>query len=205
MSEPIRVLIAEDDFLVSEMICSLLDELRYRTVGRTATGREAVERVLSLRPDVILMDIKMPDMDGIEATMLIQEQCPTPVVVLTAYESEDLARKSAEAGVGAYLVKPPRAGELDRAILIARARFDDLKRLQRLNAELEIRNRELREALAQVKVLRGLLPICSYCKKVRDDRGYWHRVEEYIQSYTDAQFSHGICPTCLSKVAQEIE
>jgi YesN/AraC family two-component response regulator len=143
------------------------------------------------------MDLEMPGMDGVEATRLIQERYPTPVVALTAYETEALVARAAAVGVGAYLVKPPDARELDRAIRIAIARFEDLMELRRLNAELEA-------ALAQVKTLSGLLPICASCKKIRDDRGYWQRVEVYIRDHSDADFTHGICPDCAMQLYPQV-
>ena len=75
--------------------------------------------------------------------------------------------------------------------------------LRRLNAELEIRNQELQEALAVVKTLSGLLPICASCKNIRDDQGYWHQVEVYIRDHSDVEFSHGLCPTCAEKLYPE--
>lgn len=139
----IRVLIVEDDYLVGEVIKGMLEEAGYTIVGEAMDGLQAVEMAESLKPDVILMDIGMPGMDGIEATRLISQRCPTPVVALTAHEAEDLVDGASEAGVGAYLVKPPRLRELERAITIARARFGDMMELLRLNAELEVRNQDL--------------------------------------------------------------
>jgi signal transduction histidine kinase len=136
-------LIAEDDYLVSQMIKGSLEEIGYTVVGEAVDGLEAVEMSQSLKPDVILMDIKMPDMDGIKATQRIHESCPTPVVVLTAYETQELVEQASTAGVGAYLVKPPSAQEIERAITIAMARFDDMIELRRLNADLQTRNEEL--------------------------------------------------------------
>ncbi len=141
--ENIHVLIAEDDYLVSEMIRGLLEEMGYTVVGEAADGLEAVEMTESLRPDVVLMDLKMPDMDGIEAAQLICERCPTPVVVLTAHETPSLVVRASEAGVGAYLVKPANARAIERVITVARARFGDLMELRCLNAELQARNEEL--------------------------------------------------------------
>ena len=76
------------------------------------------------------------------------------------------------------------------------------RRVQERTAELETANRELSHALSEVKVLNALLPICSYCKKIRDDKDYWQSVEGYISQHTDAQFSHGICPECYEKVVK---
>lgn len=141
--EKVRALIIEDDFLVSEMIRGTLEELKFDVIGEAGSGREGVELTQELRPDVILMDIQMPDMDGIEASRRIQDCCPTPIVVLTAYESQDLVEQASEAGVGAYLVKPPNRAQLQRAITIAMARFQDMMKLRRMNEALEARNEEL--------------------------------------------------------------
>jgi AmiR/NasT family two-component response regulator len=204
-------MIAEDDHLNSEMIKGLSEEIGYTVVGEATDGLKAVEMTRSLQPDVVLMDIKMPDMDGLEATRLIFERCPTPVVVLTAYEAPELIEEASAAGVGAYLVKPPDVREMERAISIAMARFDDLMELRRLNAELQTGNEarerlilELQHALDQVKTLSGLLPICSSCKKIRDDEGYWNQLEAYIQDHSEVVFSHGLCPECAKELYPEI-
>ena len=134
---PLRVLIAEDDHLVGEMVKGYLEEAGYAVVGEAADGLEAVSLAKSLRPDVVLMDIEMPDMDGIEATRQIFTSCPTPVVALTAYDTPELVELAGEAGVGAYIIKPASRRELERAITIATARFDDMMALRRLSDELQ--------------------------------------------------------------------
>lgn len=139
----IRVLIAEDDFLVGEMVNGLLTEMGYQVIGETNNGLDAIELTKSLTPDVVVMDIEMPKMNGLDAARHIYEECPSPVVILTAYESPDLVQRAGEAGVGAYLVKPPNARDLERAITIARARFDDILRLRHLNDTLKEQNGEL--------------------------------------------------------------
>jgi response regulator RpfG family c-di-GMP phosphodiesterase len=103
------------------------------------------------------------------------------------------------AGADDYIVKPFEREEL-------RARVQVGFRMLELQAALADRVRELEEALTRVKQLQGLLPICSYCKKVRDDRNYWQQVETYIEGHSDAQFTHGICPECREKyVVPELE
>lgn len=139
----IHVLIAEDDYLVNKMITGMVEELGFVVAGQAANGRQAVDLTCSLRPDVVLMDVKMPDMDGLQAAQHIQELCPTPVVVLTAYDTPELVARAGETGVGAYLTKPPNAQEIERAITIARVRFDDLMEMRRLNTELQARNADL--------------------------------------------------------------
>ena len=124
--ESTRVLIVEDDYLVGEMIKGLLEEAGYTVVGEAADGLEAIEMIQSLRPDVVLMDIMMPVMDGIEATRLIYERCPTPVVVLTAYHTPEMVERANAAGAGAFLVKPANVCEMERAITVAIAHFGDI-------------------------------------------------------------------------------
>ncbi|HNT73948.1 MAG TPA: response regulator [Anaerolineae bacterium] len=141
--ETIRTLVVEDDYLIREMVIGYLNELKYAVVGQASNGRQAIEMVQKLRPDVIVMDLRMPDMDGIQAAQYISNHCPTPIVVLTAYETFELLKQTSDAGVGAYLVKPSNTQELERAITIARARFDDMLQLRRMNQELESRNADL--------------------------------------------------------------
>jgi AmiR/NasT family two-component response regulator len=192
----IKILVAEDDYLVSEDIIRSLRVQGYVNIIEAADGQEAFEKTCSQRPDIVLMDIMMPKLDGIGAARKIQECCPTPVVVLSAYEAPDSANIAGAAGVSAYLTKPPRPGELERAIIIALARHADMLELRRLNKELE-------QALNKVKVLSGMLPICASCKKIRDDKGYWQQIELYIRDHSEAEFSHGICPECVKKLYPE--
>ena len=142
-AQNIRVLIVEDDTLVGEMIQGLLEEIGYMVVGKALDGAEAVEQTRIMQPDVVLMDIEMPDVNGIEATRQIMKQCPTPVVMVTAHESPSLVEQASAAGVGAYLLKPPSGREMERVITIAMARFEDMMNLRRLNEELQRRNEDL--------------------------------------------------------------
>jgi len=141
-----RVLLVDDDSLVLDVIESMLECLGYRVIGRASDGRQAVALTQTLHPDVVLMDIMMPEMDGLEAARQIQRQCPCPLVLLTGHEDSSLVRQAAEAGAGAYLVKVPQVGELARAIEIAVARFGDWMELRRLNEALRQAN-EFSESL----------------------------------------------------------
>ena len=133
----IRVLVVEDEPLVSRMIRRLLERRAYTVAGAAMDGRQAVEMADTLRPDVILMDIELPTMNGIEAARQIQERCPTPVVVMTAYDMPELVEQASATGVGAFLIKPPDEREIERAIIIAMARFDDLMTLRRMETKLQ--------------------------------------------------------------------
>ena len=198
ISQKPRILIAEDDYLVCEAIKHDLKDLGYEMVGEASDGAEAVEMACTLNPDVVLMDIQMPELDGLEATRQIQSRCPMPVVVLTAHESQELVEKASEVGVSAYLIKPPQQTEIERAIVIALARHEDLMKLRLLNKELE-------KALSEIKTLRGILPICASCKNVRDDKGYWNQIESYIRDHSEAEFSHSLCPECAKKLYPDLD
>ena len=186
----LRVLVVDDDALISNVIQDELESGGHVVIGRAADGRQAVKMAEELKPDAILMDVEMPEMDGIQATRQIQAKCPCPVVLLTAYDDQTLVSLASQAGAGAYLVKPPDAAALSRTLAIAVARFADLMELRRLNAELQ-------KALSEIKTLRGILPICAWCRKVRGDKGYWQQVEAYVHEHTDTEFSHSICPDCM--------
>lgn len=190
---PVRIVIAEDDYFVNEELKRSLRGLPYEIIGEAGNGEEALEMTCHLKPDVVLMDIKMPKMDGIEASRLINEKCPTPVVIISSYESKDILENASKVGVGAYLTKPPKPEEIDRAITIAIARHCDLLELRKLY-------NDLKEANSKIKLLEGIIPICTQCKKIRDDKGYWDILETYIQKHSEAMFSHGMCPECGDKM-----
>lgn len=193
-AEELRVLIAEDGLVDSKAMVAVIEYLGHQVVGTAPDGEKAVEMATSLRPDVVLMDIQMPVLDGIEACRLLQDSFPVPVVILTAHDSQEMVQRASAAGAGAYLIKPPDARATDRAITVSRARFEDLMQLRKLNWELE-------RALAQVDMLRGIVPICMYCKDIRDDKGYWEDVAAYVTRHSAVEFSHGICPTCFAKAS----
>jgi len=143
-SKKVRVLIAEDDYLVSREISNTLDKIGYENIGTATNGKIAVEMACSQKPDVVLMDIKMPKLNGFEATKEIQDRCKIPVVILTAFESEEFIEKTKKMGIYAYILKPPVPNEIKRNICIALARHNDLMECNRLNEALqhEITNRK---------------------------------------------------------------
>ena len=139
--------------------------------------------------DVILSDLGLPDSQGIETFMKIHNRYPDiPVIVQTALNDKNLALRAVQEGAQDYLVK----GQFNDSLLVRSIRYE-IER-QKLIIQLE-------KSLNEIKTLRGLLPMCAWCKNVRDDKGYWTRVETYIQEHTQATFTHGICPNCLKKVA----
>ena len=201
LDERTRVVLVDDNELFRRSTRRILDRLGFKVVGEASNGQEAVALTEKLRPDLILMDIEMPEMSGIEAARHIQNARPTPVVLVTAYDSMDLIREARDVGVAAYLVKPLDPHELERTVTIALARFEDWVALRQANEALAQRNEQLQNALAAIKTLRGLLPICAWCgRKIEAEDGTWVSLESYVQEHSEAEFTHGICPDCLSRL-----
>ncbi|MFT3915229.1 MAG: response regulator [Anaeromyxobacteraceae bacterium] len=190
--EPLTAVIAEDEFLLAEDVAEAAREAGCRVLGMAADGARALELVEEHRPDVAILDIQMPTMDGLTAAARILERHATAVVIMSAYESGDFVARARDSGVGAYLVKPAEPGSLKRAIELAVARRRDLRELTRLNAQLA-------ETLGHVRKLEGILPICVFCKNIRDEGGHWHRLETYLTERSGTELSHGLCPECAAR------
>jgi AmiR/NasT family two-component response regulator len=148
-----RIVIADDEPLIRIDLRENLESLGYEVVGEAADGKHAVEVARKLRPDIVLMDIKMPEMDGIAALRVLTEENIAPVLLLTAYGEGELVQQASDAGAVAYLVKPYRQSDLQPAIEVALARFNELRTLR---SELQ----DVREALTVRKLVeraKGLL------------------------------------------------
>ncbi len=133
----IRVVIADDETIIRLDLKSLLEELGHEVVGEAADGQKALELARSLKPDVIIMDIKMPVMDGLDAAKIIAEEKIAPVVLLTAYSQKDLIERAKEAGVFGYLVKPFQESDIMPAIEIALSRYLEMQDLETTVGDLE--------------------------------------------------------------------
>ena len=134
-----RVLVAEDEALIRLDLAEMLSEEGYEVVGQAGDGQEAVELAESLRPDLVIMDVKMPRRDGIDAASEIARKRIAPIVVLTAFSQRDLVERARDAGAMAYLVKPFTASDLIPAIEVAVSRFNEITELEREVATLSDR------------------------------------------------------------------
>lgn len=135
--ERTRIVIADDESIIRMDLREMLTNLGYLVVGEGGDGRSAVNQARELRPDVVIMDIKMPDMDGIEASKILTQERIAPVVLLTAFSQRDLVERAKEAGVVGYLVKPFRESDLGPAIEVALARFSEFRALEAEIADLK--------------------------------------------------------------------
>jgi phosphoserine phosphatase RsbU/P len=199
-----HVLIADDDRIAAAILSTTLQQWQY-DVTLVANGAEAWSHLQSAQangtPTLAILDWMMPHLEGADVCRRVRQELPLAnmyLMLLTSLESRSHVVAGLEAGADDYLVKPFDPDEL-------RARVNVGVRVLALQEKLADRVAELQEALANVKQLHGLLPICSYCKRIRGDDQYWTQVESYITARSDAQFSHGICPPCAQKVDQEID
>jgi DNA-binding response OmpR family regulator len=153
--------------------------------------------------DLILMDVNMPGVDGIEACRRIKtdvDYADIQIIMVSAATDTEHLVGAFDAGAMDYITKPINKLEMEvrvRSALTLKHAMDSEKRT---NAVLYGKNQELQDALTKVKQLKGLLPICSSRKKIRDDSGYWSSVEGYISQHSDADFSHAVCPECIRKI-----
>lgn len=195
---PTRVLIAEDDAVSRTVLERSLCGWGYDVVV-TQNGTDAWNQLLADdSPGLAILDWMMPGLEGPELcrrARALGRPVPTYTILLTARGRADDIVTGLESGADDYVTKP-----FDRQELRSRLRVGE--RVLSLQQGLADRVRELELALGQVKELKGLLPICCYCKAVRDDQNYWHRVETYITAHSSARFSHGICPGCWSSVVE---
>ena len=193
-----RILIAEDNRASRRALEEHLARWGYDVVS-TADGAAAWGAFQEPgAPRLAILDWVMPGLDGVEVCRRVRARPaaePAYIILLTARGGSDDVVAGLESGADEYLTKPVDPDEL-------RARLRAGCRVLQLRASLEARVRELEAALARVKQLQGLLPICCYCKKVRSDENYWQQVESYLVEHADVRFSHGICPDCYETVVR---
>ena len=196
------ILFIEDDPVSLKVTETALKKWGYSV--HAADSAEAAWEYLKSnpRPAMMIVDWQLPGISGPEFCKQVRETAclkDVYIMMLTSSAGRENMLEGLQAGADDYLEKP-----VDARFLEARVKVGE--RIVTLQSDLESKVAELQEALTNVKELRGLLPICSYCKKIRNDGNYWERLESYLSAHTHAQFSHSICPDCYdSVVKQEIE
>ena len=190
-----RVLVADDDPVSLRVLQRALEKWGHDVLV-ARNGTEAWQALtLPEAPPIAILDWMMPGMDGptiCHRAREVPSKSPPYFILLTARDDYADIVAGLEAGANDYVVKPFHHAEL-------RARVRVGIRVLELQRKLAERVWDLETALQHVKQLRGLLPICMYCKKIRNDGDYWQQVENYISDHSEAEFSHGICPECYEK------
>lgn len=187
------ILAVDDQALILEVLNRILNNDQQQVIT-AMNGDEALEILATTRPNLILLDVIMPGIDGFELCRRLKADPATrdiPVIFSTALTERKDKIKGFQLGAVDYITKPFFKEEVQA----------------RVKVHLQLRRQELalREALQEIKTLSGILPICSHCKQIRNDEGYWEQVEKYISTHSNARFSHGICPDCYRKELEKAE
>ena len=194
MNKP-KILIVDDRLENLVALETLLSDINADII-RANSGNEALQFSLEHEFALVLIDVQMPDMDGFETVKLMRHVEKTkyvPVIFVSAIYSDDFYKiKGVESGAVDFITKPIIPEILLGKVMIFLELYEQKKKLENTIADLE-------NSLNEVETLKGLIPICASCKKIRDDKGYWTDVEHYIAARADVDFSHSICPSCLEK------
>ncbi|THB77798.1 MAG: DNA-binding response regulator [Desulfobulbaceae bacterium] len=200
-NKDIRILVVDDDPDVLFATARIMKKEGY-DVSEAATGQECLEQTERQQPDLILLDVELPDILGTEVCHRLKSDDKYKSIYIMMLsgrkiETDDQA-DGLEVGADGYVARPVSNREL-------RARVGVMARLIRAERKCAHYIVELEQALAQIKVMSGIIPICSHCKQIRDDQGYWNRLENYIQAHSEAKFSHSVCEECLDKYYPEVD
>ena len=192
---PLRVLVAGDEPVSRTIVAAMLKKVGY-AVSFAFDGEQALRALEGDdRPAIALLDWEMPGLAGPDVVRQLRTrdgQTPTYVILLTSRDSSADIVAGLKAGANDYVTKPPNQDELV-------ARVNVGARVVELQSALADRVRSLEEALANVKALQTLLPMCAYCKAIRNDQNYWERVETYFHEHSGVSFSHSYCPNCYER------
>lgn len=196
-TESLKVLLVdddEDDYIITRDLLSDLPSYNVK-LDWTVDFIEAMEHISGRIHDIYLVDYRLGEHTGLELVdEAIRDGCRAPIILLTGQGDRDVDLEAMKAGAADYIVK----GRLNADILDRAIRYS----MERRRAET-IRDKlisDLKDALAEIKTLNGMLPICSACKRIRDDGGYWNQLENYIKEHSHAELSHSICPTCAKQL-----
>jgi CheY-like chemotaxis protein len=192
----IKVLLIEDDPADAELVRAVLDEEEDFHISIVHADRmsSAIHLLEKENFDIILTDLSLPDSRGIETFDSIRARVPhVPVIVLTGHDDKGTALIAVSKGAQDYILK----GQISKEYLLSRAVLYSIERQKLLT--------DLSKKMNEIKTLRGLIPICAWCKKIRDEKGYWSKVEEYLEEHTDCAFTHGMCEECVKKAFAERE
>ncbi len=196
MSDKINILLIDDDSNLRKTLSDILRAKGYE-IHAAKDGTEGLALLKRNTIHLALVDLRLPDISGLEVLEKIKVDHPSiEAIILTGNATLDSAIEATNRGAFSYLQKPY---DVDQLLLHIRHAIEK----QQAAAEREKLIIQLQEALEKVKTLRGFIPICASCKKVRDDKGYWTQVEAYVSEHSLAEFSHGICPECAKKLYPE--
>jgi CheY-like chemotaxis protein len=193
-----KTLIAEDDSTTRLLLEITLTDWGFEALT-VNDGEQAWQRLQADESiNLVLLDWNMPGLSGVDVCRNVRQranQRTVYIILVTARRDKEDVVAGLQAGADDYITKPFASEELHARVMVG-------VRIVQLQQALAARVQELEQALSRVKLLQGLLPICGYCKKIRDDQNYWQHLESYISAHSEAQFSHGVCPDCFERVVR---
>lgn len=200
----ISVMYVEDD-KVSRERCGAMLSRHVKEVKTADDGKTGLALFTAKKPDLVITDIRMPGMSGLEMAKHMKESDRgIHIIVTTAFNDLEYMMEAIEIGIDSFIMKPVDIGKLISAI----EKCDELIRLRKeiivRDEEQRILIEELQRAIDEVNTLKGILPICSSCKSIRDDKGYWTAVEEYVTAHSEAVFTHSLCPHCVKALYPDL-
>ncbi len=221
------ILVVDDDAALQMVLEESLLSLNYEIAGIADSGEDAVKMASDLNPDVILMDIIMPGgMDGIAAAEEIKETSDAAIVFVTGFGEPEYIDRAKSLEPFGYVMKPFGDVEIQAAIEIALHKRAVEKKAKQAQEALKETNRRLehevskrktaeeekdraiatlQKTIRKINTLKGLLPICAACKRIRDKKGEWRPLEDYISEHSNADFTHDICPDCARRLYPDID
>ena len=197
-----HVLVAEDDRDIGELITHYVQKNGW-TAYLTPSGTEALAYARQHAVDLAILDLMLPGMTGLEICRALRAEARTaaiPIIMVTAKADLSNLQEAFAAGAMDFISKPVNSIELLARVASALLLKQEMDRRKNRELDLHRSNEELQKALKEVKSLRGLIPICASCKKIRNDGGFWQQLEEYLAEHLDAEFSHGLCQPCIKKL-----
>ncbi len=193
------ILIVDDDASSIEILSQAL-EGDYEILF-AMSGKEALTTAFTEPIDLVLLDLVLPDMSGYSVCRSLKSHpslSDVPIIFITAMGDAEQESAGLELGAVDYITKPFHP-------VIVRLRVRNHLELKAQRDALAAKNLELHEAIGKINLLSGLIPICAQCKKIRNDSGYWERIETYLRTHSGATFSHGLCPECAASARTEFQ
>jgi DNA-binding NtrC family response regulator len=193
MKQKITVLVIEDsldDFFLLKEVLESSEEIEAKIFHKVRL-EDAMSVAKNIVVDVAIIDLSLPDSFGLDTYVSFHEKYPSiPTIIMTGAKDHDMAFEAVQKGAQDYLFK----GEPSSTAIIRTIRYA-IERHRLMT--------EIKQASDHIKTLQGMLPICAACKNIRDDEGYWNRIESYISEHSEVKFTHSICPDCAKKLYPE--